>query len=463
MFGASSDQGRACKAAAVSHALYSLVTEAVAYCASTREIEDKGDAAHAKQAACAARPKAEDAIAAVASALGACEAPFKKILERHQLELIQRYRKNYDLQRRVVGMLLTMGAVPRPSGVAGQPSVYDVRSAERRVKAVLNCPPFKDTEQRRRLVQMMLDICACFSNTDSAVARMRQAADEHVARRDKRCFLAADYVGSDLVTRFVELVDYRSVLPLMRCNREMWFIPEARQRLPHLSVRHCAGCFPHAILPAAGGVCNFVNKKDVVKLYVDFVARGSKLAGEAGPQTKAHSPDAQQDAYRSMPNSTLRLRRELENSMKRRRQAPEEPVGPEAYRVRLPVGAYFDEPIDCSVDLVFADDKKPVTATRHMDTLVFSQRMLSPCAPTATFTSDDGVPYPAHLAFKVTALSCEHGGRPFALRVTGQTRTRPERDAVEMVAYSRPFVVMANAKSSAAYATRPKRAPEGGR
>jgi hypothetical protein len=460
---------RARRQAVINSAVRFAATETVAHCASTREIADPDDLAHARDAMQRARRKEDDVLADATSMVSACEAAFKKQIEAEYREMISLYKQNYDLQGRVISMLVTIGAVPLPSGVAGQPSVYNVASAAERVRVSFSSAEMRGTEQGRRAMQHMITLDARFQRADAVLARLRRLAETHVERRDKRCFLTEDHLGADPLVRVVELVDYRSVLQFMLCSREFRALPAARQRLPHLSVRHCVGYFPHSTLPAAEGVRNFVNKKDVVKLYIDFAVRGAKLACEAGPQTAAHAAPPQGDAHRYVPRHE-RLVQEEESNMKRCRHAPEEPAGPEAYRVRLPTGAYFDEPIDCSVELVFEHDKQPVPATRHVSPLSFSRPMLSPGAPTKTFTTADGVPYPAHLAFKVNALSCEHSGRLFALKVTGRTRAGgdaahalDQSSHVELVAYSRPFLVMANASSSASYAARPKRARDGGR
>ena len=459
-------EARAVKQAVVHSAILRLAAETVVHCAATREIADPEDASHARTAAGFARLKEQDALARAAALFGACEAPFKKRFEAEHRALISAYKKNYELQRRMVSSLITMGVVPQPSGVAGQPSVYSYAAAAERIKAALDSPGMRDGDRASRVLQNIVAVDSRFQRADAALHKLRALSEAHVANRDKRCFFTADCVTEDLMVRIIELVDYRSVPQCILCNRELHAMPAARQRLPHLSVRNCIGYFPHSSVRAAGGVLNFVNKKDVVKVYADFVVRGAKLAGEAGPRTAVHASSRQADprrVYALPPPGLERPRQAWENRAMRERHAPEEPTGDEAYRVRIPTDAYFVNGIDCTVDLVFSDDRQSVPATRHVAPLSFSRSMLSAAAPTRTVTSSDGVPYPAHLAFKVNALSCEHGGRNFALKVTGRAMAASGGDVVELVAYSSSFLVMANASSSAAYAARPKRARGGGR
>lgn len=455
--------------AIVNSAVRVAVTETVAYCAARREVVDPDDLMHARDATRLARRSEKDTLAAATSMVGACEAMFKKEIGDEHREMISLYKRAYELQRRVIGMFIAMGTVPHSSGMAGQHSVYSVPSAVERLKTSLTSAEMKNTERGRSILQHVITMHARFERADAVLARLVRLAETHVEQRDKRCFLTADYLGTDAVLRIVDLVDHQSVLQFRLCNREFNALPEARQRLPHLSVRHCVGYFPHSTLRTAAGIRNFVNKKDVVKLYIDFVIRGAKLAGDAGPQSAAHAVAPQGSEYLFAPRHERMLRDE-ENRMKRCRHAPDEPVGPEAYRVRLPTGAYFSVPIDCSVELVFAEDKHPVPATRHVAPLSLSRPSLSPRAPNKTLTTTDGVPYPAHLAFKVNALSCEHSSRQFALKVTGRTRVDVNAEQpldqtshVELVAYSHPFLVMANSSSSASYAARPKRPRDGGR
>jgi len=436
----------------------------VAHTASAREILDPTDAEHVRQARARTRTPEAHVVAKAASMLSGCEAPFKKSVDAQHHEMSSLYKQYYHGQRALLAELLRLGVVPHPSGVAGQPSVYCVATVTERVKAALRTEEMSKGDRGKRVFHAMLLMDSRFQRADALMSRLLRLAEEHLASRSGQCFLCADYISTDLLNRVVELVDYRSVRSLMLCCRELRALPCLRERLPHLSVRQCVGYFPHAIRPTADGLKHFVNKKDVVKVYVDFAVRGAKLEGETGPRTAAHAPAPPPDPYASR---YIRQRQEEECRMQRARHAPEEPVGPEAYRVRLATDAYFSEPIECSVELVFAADKQPVPATRHMPPIEFSRLMLSPRAPVRTFTSSGGVPHPAHLAFKMNTLSCEHEGRQFAIKVTGRTRAAAEPvesgRPVELVAYSKPFFVLANSASSEAFAARPKRPREDGR
>ena len=450
---------KARKAIVINAALEAAAIAAIVRCAATRKMYYPADAEHASYAKKRMRASEEQVTAMAASMVSGCEAPFKKSIYADHSEMLSLYRQYYSGQRRAVATLLGMDVVPQPSVVAGQPSVYSVDAVIAKIKAALCTSEKREKGRGKALLQAMMAINAKFERAEAIKSRLLRLARDHVASRSKRCFLNLEYVGIDLLTRVVELVDYRSVWNFMLCCRELRDLPAARERLPHLSVRQCVGCFPHAIRSTADGLKHFVNKKDVVKVYVDFCVRGAKLKNEAGPSTATHAPAPAPDLYEFVPRDR-RMRREEESRMKRCRHAPEEPVGPETYRVRLPTDCYFSEPIQCRLDLVFADDRQPVPCTRHVPPIELSRLMYSSNAPTATFTSTDGVPYPAHMTFKMNALSCEHGGRQFALKVVGTTRGAATTEdcgrTVELVAYSNPFFVMANASSAEAFARRLK-------
>tara|TARA_B110001450_G_scaffold256500_1_gene287246 strand:+ start:1469 stop:1957 length:489 start_codon:yes stop_codon:yes gene_type:complete len=126
------------------------------------------------------------------------------------------------------------------------------------------------------------------------------------------------------------------------------------------------------------------------------------------------------------------------------------------FRRRLGHEIFFSTPIKCTYDLVFADTLEVVPSVMSNSALVLPKGMRKTGAPTSTYTSLSGVPYPAHVSFYAEALSANHQRRKFKIMVTGVAATLPnirnDTNSVcrkTMVAYSPEFYIVSTKRVSA--------------
>ena len=110
---------------------------------------------------------------------------------------------------------------------------------------------------------------------------------------------------------------------------------------------------------------------------------------------------------------------------------------------------FFSTPIKCSFQLVNADDNTPINEDGCMPLLSMPKWMRKPDAPDTTYTSRDGVPYPAHAAFNIEHLSNNHKDRKFKIKVVGLADTIMATSSMShscyvqtLVAYSEPFEIV---------------------
>lgn len=280
---------------------------------------------------------------------------------------------------------------------------------------------------------------------------LRRKVKDHVEKRYRSgiCWLTINSLDQDVLLKIIEFVDFRSASSFMRTCRETRNIQELKKLLPHLSVRHVVGRFPHLINPGIdGGSCNFVVRKTLVHVFVDLAITGTKRTDPESVrlQTTAKHKESQTPVYM---DREARHEKEEDDTQMEKRACKEQEVDDSRYRRRLAHETFFSTPIKCTFELVSAEDNEPINDNGCGFLLSMPKWMRKPDAPDTTYTSRDGVPYPAHGAFNIEDLSNNHKNRKFKIKVVGKATTIAVESGLSsscyqqaLVAYSEPFEIV---------------------
>jgi len=324
----------------------------------------------------------------------------------------------------------------------------------------------------RMHVPTLLKQYRLFASAEECFRQIEVRVAHHALLRSRsstESWLSHDRLPGDVLSRIAQSAGVRAVSCWARTCRAFSGCEELREPMPHLSVRHVPGVFPHDVRRTSqGATCNCVSKKTMVKVFVDLVVTGLCASSDGDASSRRAASCMQTQITRptrtamSAGRETSAMRAEQRRQLSMR-YCPDELVPESHYRHRLTHETFFSEPIYCAAELVFADTRQPVPA-QDCGTPVLGtpMAMRKASAPTRTWTAPDGSPHPAVLCFYINSLSRYCDDRQFMVRVTGRSRTlpNPKHDkesayAQKLVAYSRPFEILsckrviANAKRAA--------------
>lgn len=330
--------------------------------------------------------------------------------------------------------------------------------------------------------------------------------NEHVRLRVERNEQFLVELDDDIVDVIGKFLGSRtSVCYLMRTCKRFSRLEQLRQLLPHLRIRTVLGSFPHyrevsrdRTALAKGikrqEVREFVLNRKAVHLYVDFCyteRRKEPLKKKPRRDGLSHlERDLSDDEYEEPPESSLnrvprrrvnpysppppslaadptqpynRFERTEDNRRERWHQleGPDEPFDRFTTRARVNYSHYFFEPLECSVELVYADTHEPVPSPDYKGGIVPSNVLSRDGLVFSQPSKRDLHQYhPAQAKFHIKELSAVHSDRLFKLKVTGRGKFLPSRgggDAV-LVAHTSPFEV--NSRESVVKGGRLRRTAE---
>jgi len=302
---------------------------------------------------------------------------------------------------------------------------------------------------RTKFVPVMLKSHNAMVRAKASLLRLSDAVLGHVSARQAsgRVYFSYEFLGADIIASIAELAGYRNASALLRMSSEFSRDENIKKLRPHLSIRSVPRWFPHAehSLPGIGNTAVIV-KCNLVYIVIDLVVCGIKRDGVTFA-TRQHVDPWAGWKPEDMDRRSVRMARAQDLSERNSRFYSEESVSDGRFKVRLSALNFFQDELDCNVELVNADTGEPVNSLIE-DTLQTPRSMTTKLNRLKTYTARDMVPYPAHTAFNVNCLIFHRKEQRYMFRVTATGTTKPRGSTLghekKLVAYSKPFVVMAN-------------------
>jgi len=291
-------------------------------------------------------------------------------------------------------------------------------------------------------------------NSRMQIAQRKQSKQQRIEEKPNgNCWLVSPHVDEDVLAEILKWVQGPFLFKLERTCKAMAAQPTIALMKPHLSVRCLPTTFgtsaeaerhvlqkwfPHYTEKRAGtseSEVHVVCKKRAVVLLVDLVQCGSvgAIPIAAARRTRTHR-DVNADGEPSNWHRTEVYERPAERRARcdnaeqcRTRMAPEDGHVQEGwFRKRYVAATYFDDELHVAdVQLLYADTLEPVPVSRGEPAARLNRLTKKDDAYRmhSTYTSTDGVPYPAKVSVTVNALSSLHDGRSFVLRVRAEGKT----------------------------------------
>lgn len=387
--------------------------------------------------------------------LGRCDLVTRAALTPRANEAAEEYKSAMGIQQAVLNFIKQNAILTPPLEDGSTSQVTSVSEAVASIRGFINRSMEYKTatdETRTHLIRYIMGRHTRLTSATEKLSRLEKEVAAHVADRVARAeaWLSADSIDSDALSKIVGFLGYRSAASCVRVCKAFSKMDCIRQMLPHLSVRKIVGSFPHKII----GSKNLVAKRTQTHLYVDLAIKGT-LTGDAQRDKWLRATPQHSDAATTPGTRRERLSYESDVFNRRSREAAEELPPHGHYRRRISHQSFFSTPIECSVQLVFADTLEVVDAGLPDPVLDLPKSMRKSNAPVQTYTALDGttpVPYPAHISFTINDLSGNYSvSRLFKLKVTGTAVTlaneRGDKDSEytqTLIAYSEPFQIVAN-------------------
>lgn len=289
----------------------------------------------------------------------------------------------------------------------------------------------------RQFAKMVEGRHAMREAVDKRLDIIKRRVDHHNALRHAKVgvVLSEDFLGADLLGHIFELCGLKEAIQLMRVNKEFSKYEALRGLLPHLSIRHVPGVFPHATISGN----NYVTNHKKVAVYVDFVVSGSKNSFNWSDYCPKIEP------------KILHGRGEIkldENKVKAR-HAPDEIADGDNFRTRISHEHFFNTPIYCNIDLVSAETHECAGSFSVVPAPGAPPRRGVPAAADETYTCALGDAHPAKCECFIHSTSQQYGlgtKQRFCIRVQGSALVkwcRPSDDSYHrFVTFSRPFEVV---------------------
>ena len=349
------------------------------------------------------------------------------------------------------------------------PFIADIAEAEVAIE--------KWVDQELSACDLLLKRAEAIEKAHELFSSLKQLMNKHVAERRKKppliLFMEDDCL--DIVSRHL---DEKSAISMIRSCKTFQKFKPFSLRIPHMHIRMVPGKFPHMVSSSLDRDAlkanlkqlvtrNFVVKKKNVFLYVDFVQqtlrqtplkkkpRGDGLDNlphdfsddefEEGPDSpylgRPTVGDHNQNTDYGARMHKLETKRQLEWD---NAEGPREKVDRWMYNRRIPQERYFENPLEISVSLVFADTMQPANSPDFPDGINPSNRYIANGSkfrkPHKLYEHE----MPAQCKLHVPLLTSDYGGRRFRLKLIGKTTKRGTSRPVSMVTYSEPFEVVSD-------------------
>lgn len=350
-----------------------------------------------------------------------------------------------------------------------EPFIASMAEAEAGIERMLDQSPFAR--------ENLLERASTLKRAHDLFASLRKLANQQIAERNKKPSLLFG-MEDDCFEIMTRHLNSKSAIALIRSCKTFRDSKALAMRIPHMHIRMVPGCFPHAISSSLDRedlknnqkrlvTRNFVVKKRTVSLYVDFVRptfRATPLKKKPrkdGLDNLLH--DFSDDEFEEEPESPNRSRPVVGehnlstdygmrmHKLETRRQkdwdeaeGPREKVDRWMFNDRICQEIYFENPLDMTVSLVFADTLEPATHPGFPSGIDPSNRYVANGnkfrKPYRIFDRE----MPGQCKFHVPLLTSDHAGRRFRLKLTGRSTRRGTSEPVKLVSYSDPFEVVSD-------------------
>ena len=310
---------------------------------------------------------------------------------------------------------------------------------------------------------------------EQALETLTTRVRHHVKKRTERncIYLSHAFLGEDIVFYIAQLTGFHTACRLLFVDKTFRDDANIRTLLPHIRIRHIQDGFPHSMqnVPNVGS-CAAVSKHNQVCLAVDLVVSVPECLVKKTPSTSSacniqtrsslitlcprHARAEQEMArMRSQMDSDMKKKDEREKKL---RSVPEEPEKPGKRIWRMSPLYLFGSELECRIDLVFADSHELVTPEYPDSALSVPRKMLAWSSRLTTYTSSEGVPYPALTRCNVTPLlhtrttpSKRFSDSEFfkfkVVAVGFNTRPNGATEEVKFVSFSEPFVLISSKRA----------------
>lgn len=300
----------------------------------------------------------------------------------------------------------------------------------------------------------------------SAFDTLEATVKAHVEQRDAKHFqLLRDQ--EDAFAMVLKWMRPGSLAALRQTDKAFCADARVANRLPKMNPRKVVGYFPHEMQ----GSKLIVYQRKLVRLYVDFQAPRTRdrplKPGEAAPERLEESGPKKMvlaEIKRVYSHLTEQAIRSLMMQDSQRRTKWEQARGPdpkfddEEEWQSLNWGLFFKSAPKCTIRLVYAATKQPITTVTRARGLEFSGHFKS-LATGSTFSAPgrmrelpgaerDVQRLPARVEFYVPELSSAHGDAAFCLHVQAEATctdarcwANPLLSTVQLEGYSEPFFV----------------------
>lgn len=297
----------------------------------------------------------------------------------------------------------------------------------------------------------------------------------HVQRRREAGLRLLERADDDIVAHMARYLSPAAAAALMQTCTQFAESAVLRACLPHLHVRNAVGAFPHhrvasfdradlAVGRKRARMRDFVCANKAVHLYIDFIAPElravplKKKPRADGLDNRDHDfsddefedPPERLQGPPSEPNphyvgTSLWTKHDHREKLKRSAwklaEGPSEPIDRHVYMRRLQYDAYFAEPLEMTIALVYADDHAPVPCIRAKSALDVSSQLMRNHGVFKQPKKYVRHMAPAHAKFHVRHLTLDHDGRLFKLRIEAIGRLKAERGGrtVKWTLHTQPF------------------------
>jgi hypothetical protein len=200
---------------------------------------------------------------------------------------------------------------------------------------------------------------------------------------------------------------------------------------PHISIRTINGVFPHSVQQIPGfGFCPVIWKNTQVQLVIDFVTLSTQkqtntiyeLNKRLLPGVSANNNDLKELTLRTFETSS---------------------------GTPLSAKTFFTDEIVCQhILLVFADTNKEVPNTGGRPTIITPRSMAMQKNRLSTYTTTDGVPYPAYTSVEVMQYTSKKMQRLYKFKVVASAlyvdKPHSQTQHHTFIAYSDVFAIVSN-------------------
>lgn len=328
---------------------------------------------------------------------------------------------------------------------------YTTSEAMRNLRTNLTTPGKVPEMISNLFVGVAVRTYTALQEAEQELAKLKLRVENHVNARVKSgvCYFSHAFIGVDLVASIAEFAGYKSAPALLCLQRGFAVDDNIKKICPHISIRCVKGLFPHIEGGFDGFGQHVVCKSNQVHVVVDLAVTGKVVDGSTH-STLVHRSSSSGWESAEHEGHDVRVAKLADYMQRRYRNYDEEVVPEDRFRVRLGAKLFFEDELDCKVELVYAGSHNSVSNMKETG-LLCPRRMAVRQTRLTTYTAKDLVPYPAYSAYNVLALTKDKQKQLYQFKVTAYGRTRGTATHasydVTLTSFSVPFAVVATKRS----------------